>query len=497
MRGRLFSGNKAYDAIEPIYSRLPDSEREEAENDFIRCAQLFADTSHEVSLLSNLKQVSSEGEYFIEQALNRAKHELAGVRDEGNRERAASSTDDEAERTLEDATTLSELVSASDGADLWGGRGVDYSYARRASKLVETASLEELLSFLDERSLVLNDAKFAINATSRLMDHGAQEKSDEIYALAEKLALAGNWSAWLGGEKIAFQKLRQKRAGVESQEEGFRSLVNDFSHGQASAQMVLSDLDEIIDIVAPNAAWDKVWDQVQDHLSVYREYVSTQSVAPLEDVLSPEDLIAYLQQRGMLLLSIVLTDRLRESLLEVARKPGGLKLFDIIASRLVQHESSHREIAAILLRLVENPEYKDVLVKHAIQLSVSSDAVVTNIARYILHTLGMDVEVPSEKLPAYYDLVVLGDENAEKFELPAGVEPGSSFWIEDPWYWTTSLGYEIKMVSDASGIEVEAIRRRCAEFMRISGAADAFGPPAEKRLEIEIKSLDLLFPYFR
>jgi hypothetical protein len=53
------------------------------------------------------------------------------------------------------------------------------------------------------------------------------------------------------------------------------------------------------------------------------------------------------------------------------------------------------------------------------------------------------------------------------------------------------------MVSRASGIEIEAIRRRCAEFMRKAGGADAFGPPAEKQLEINLKSLDLRFPYAR
>jgi hypothetical protein len=329
------------------------------------------------------------------------------------------------------------------------------------------------------------------------MDLGATQKADELYVLAEKHALAGSWSVWLGGEKIAFQKLRKKREGEASQVEGFGTIVDDFAHGRASAQMVLPDLDEVFDLVAPDAAWDEVWLQTQDHLSIYREYVATEPVEALPEVSSHEELIGYIFRTGFSHLSYVLTDRLRESLLRVAVQADGLKLFDVIADMLVRDESCHREISAVLWKLIDEPDCKDVLIKYAKELSLSDDAVVTNVARNILHRFKVEFDVPSGELPAFYKLAVSGDENAEKFELPAGVEPGSKFWIDDPWYWTTVLGYEIKMVSRASGIEIEAIRRRCAEFMREAGGVDAFGPPAEKQLENNLKSLDLRFPYVR
>ena len=471
--------------------------REEAESDFIRCAQLYADTSDEAALLSHLKKVSSSESDALDHALERAEHGLADIRDEGPREGGSSSSYDEAEKKLKQIQSLPELVAANDGVAQYGSRHVDYSYARRASELLELASLDELVAFLDERPIVLEDAKFAIAATSRLMDLGATQKADELYVLAEKRALTGNWSVWLGGEKIAFQKLRKKREGEASQAEGFASIVEDFSHGRASAQMVLPDLVEVFDIVAPEAAWDEVWLQTQDHLSVYREYVATEPVEALQDVSSHDELVGHIFRTGFSLLSNVLTDRLRESLLRIAVQADGLKLFDVFAGILVRDEKFHREISAILWKLIDEPDCKDVLIKYAKELSLSGDAVVTNVARNILHRFKVEFDVPSEELPAFYELVVSGDENAEKFELPAGVEPGSKFWIDDPWYWTTVLGYEIKMVSRASGIEIEAIRRRCAEFMREAGGVDAFGPPAEKQLEINLKSLDLRFPYTR
>lgn len=491
-----FASSNAYDAVESIYQRLPKVVREEAESEFVRCAQLYADTSCEAAFLSHLKNVSASENDTLDRALERAERELAGLRDEGPRE-GGSSSYDESEKKLKQIQSLPALAAASDGVAQYGRRHVDYSYARRATELLETASLDELVAFLDERPIVLEDAKFTIAATSRFMDLSATQKANELYVLAEKLALTGSWSVWLGGEKIAFQKLLKKREGEASQAKGFTRLVDDFAHGRASAQMVLPDLDEIFDLVAPDAAWDEVWLQIQEHLSVYREYVATEPVEALADVSSHEKLIGHIFRTGFSLLCYVLTDRLRESLLRIAVQADGLKLFEALAGMLVCDKRCHRETSAILWKLIDEPDCKDVLINYAKELSFSGDAVVTTVARHILHRFKVEFDVPSKELPLFYDLAVLGDENAEKFELPAGVEPGSKFWIDNPWYWTTVLGFEIKMVSRASGIKIEAIRRRCAEFMREAGGENAFGPPAEKQLEINLKSLDLRFSYAR
>jgi hypothetical protein len=492
-----FASDKAYNAIEPIYQRLSEGIRKKAANDFIRCAQLFADTSNEVALLSHLKEVSSRENKKLDCALKRAERELADIRDEGPRESGSSPSYDESEKKLKQIESLSAIVEFSDGIAQYGENNVDHSYARRATQLLEIAPLAELLVFLEKRSILLKDAKFTIATTSRLMDLGATQKANELYSHAEKHALDGSWSSWLGGEKIAFQKLRKKREGEGSQLKGFETIVSDFAHGRVSAQTVLPDLDEVFDLVVPEAAWDDVWMQVQEHLTVYREYLATEPVKGSPDVSSHEELIGHIVQTGFSLLSYVLTDGLRDSLLEIAVQEDESNLFDVIAGMLVSDERFHRELSAILWKLLDNPLCKDSLIKYAKELSRSGDIAVTNIARNILYRFEVEFDVPSEELPAYYELAVLGDENAEKFEPPAGIEPGSKFWLDDPWYWTIVLGFEIEIVSKASGIEVEAIRRRCAEFMRQAGGEEAFGPQAEKQLEINLKNLDLRFSYAR
>ncbi|MDB4223955.1 ATP-binding protein [Granulosicoccus sp.] len=491
-----FNGSKSYNAIGPIYSRLPDALRKEAENDFIKCAQMFADTSNEAALLSHLKKVCSSENNALDQSKIRADRELKDIRKEGL-EDGSSSSYTESEKKLEQIQTLHALTAASDGVEDYGIKQVDYLYARRASELLQTASMAELLTFLDSRPIVLEDTKFIISATSRLMELGGTQKADELYEIAEKRARSGSWSAWLGGEKIAFQKLCKKRKGEASQSEGFASIVDDFAHGRASAKMVLPDLADVFDLVAPDAAWDEVWRCAQDHISTYREYIATEPVEAITAVSSQEELIGHILQIGFSLQCYVLTDRLRESLRIIAVQVDGLIVFEAITNFLLLDERNHREISQILWKLLDEPNCKDLLISYAEELSNSDDAVVTYVARNILHRFKIHFDVPTEKLPAFYKLVVSGNENAEKFELPAGVEPGSDFWIDDPWYWTAVLEHEIKMISRASGIEIEAIRRRCAEFMRDAGSENAFGPPAENALKINLNSLGLRFTYAR
>jgi len=491
-----FAGEKAYEAIAPIYQKLPESIKTSAENDFVRCAQLYADTSSEYGLLSHLKKTVLTQNNILNRALERSDRELTDVRNEGS-DKQRSSSHSESEKKLEKFQSLSELVLESDGIEGYGGRGVGYFYARKATKLLATASQGELITFLDERPIILEDTKFVITAASRLLDLGAIQKANELYVIAERLAENGSWSDWLGGEKIAFQKLRKKREGDISQEKGFGVIIDDFAHGRATASMILSDLDEIFDLVAPDTAWDEVWLQVQDHLSVYREYVATETVEVLPDVSSEEELIGHIFRIGFSQLSFVLIDRLRESLLKVAVQPDGLKLFDVIVGMLVSDESFHREISAILWKLTDEADCKDILIKYAKKLSLADDAVVTNVARNILYRFGVEFDVPYQELPAFYQFAVLGDENAENFEPPAGVDPRSKFWIDDPFYWTNILGGDIKLISRASDIEIEAIRRRCAEFMREAGGEGAFGPSAEKQLEANLKNLELQFTYAR
>lgn len=492
-----FVGRYSYDAITPIYQSLPEKLRVEAESDFIKCAQLYTDTSSEAELLSHLKEVSQNKSATLDLALERAECEVANIHNEGLRERETSSSYDEYDKNLKQIPSLPELASAYDGVEQYGRTRVDYFYARRASELLETASLNELTEFFAERPIVLEDAKFTIAATSRLIDLGATQKSNELYEIAKKRALKGSWSSWLGGEKIAFQRLRQKRDAEKSKREGFVSLINDFSHGRATAGMLLPDLGEVFDLIAPEAAWDDVWLQTRDHLSIYREHVATEPVEALLDVSSHEELVGHIFLTGFSLLSFVLTDRLRESLLRIAVQEAEVDLFHAIAGILMRDEKHHREISAIFWKLIDEPKCKDTLIQYSEVLSNSKDFVVANVARNILRRFNIDFDVPSIELPAFYRFAVLGDENAEVFEPPAGVKPGMHFWIDDPWYWTTVLGHEIKMVSHASGIEIEAIRRRCAEFMRDTGGEDAFGPQAEKQVESTLKSLGLRFPFAR
>lgn len=491
-----FSGQYTSRAIGPIYDLLPASLRREAERDFVSQARVFADTADKAALLSELISVSDGSNTELVQAAAKAEQELAAIQRNSSSSESSPTTDNQ-DAVIKSAQSVEELVAAGDGRSDYGISDVDYSYARKAGELVESASLSQIEALLEARPILKRDAKFVIAASSRLFDLNATRRAEELYEIAEHEARKGNWSGWLGGEKIAFEKLRRKRSGGGDESDGFRSLVADFARGQASSTMVLPDLDEIFDLVAPSADWAAIWEETQSHLAQYREFRIGPTVDSEPDIRSAEELIGSLFRIGFSLACYVLTDRLRDSLLRIGLRSDGQDLFDSIAGVLYSSADCHRELSAILWKLNEVPNSNANVTKYAKLLSNSTDAVVSTLARNIIAKHGLHFEVPREKIPKFYELAVIGDEQAEEFELPAGIEPGSEFWVDNPWYWTSVLGYEIKVLSKASGLPIEAIRRRCADFMRQMGGEAAFGPEAERELRGKLSSLDLRFTFAR
>jgi hypothetical protein len=492
-----FGGEYKFESIKCIYEGIPEESRRRFEDEFTRCTMVFADTALKVDLLSELKELSSAAEGTLESALDEAKLELARIRDEGPKEERQLDSYELKQKQLEKVSKLAELSELGDGRSEHGTREVDYSYAKKASRLLGVSSLDEIAEFLNDRPVFLDDTKFLIAASDRLFDLGEFGRAGELFETAKERIETGYWSAWMGGEKLAFQKLYLKRDRAKSQADGFNQFVKDLSNGRASAHADLPDLPEILDLVAPDTAWGDIWKIVQRHLSIYREYNLSEDVDDIESVSSVEDLVGFLFQIGFSLRSNILTDLLRDNLIALATDEGGLKLYDTIVGLLVQDPGSQREAAASLWKLVDFEPCRDVLIKHAEVLALADDIVVTHIARSILRRFDIEFEIPSIELPTFYQLAVIGDREAEDFRPIEGVEPDSEFWLDSPWYWTYMLPFGIKLVSDASGIEIEAIRRRCAWFMEAAGGEHAFGPSASQQLDNNLRSLDLRYSFAR
>src|SRR5690606_15644862 len=109
-----------------------------------------------VHLISSLRDVAAPGNATLAEALTAVEQELAAIRDEGPPE-GSRSTETRRERELELVKSLPELIKTGDGLSDYGRRSVDYLYARRASKLIETASLAEVEDFLVQRPAVKQD----------------------------------------------------------------------------------------------------------------------------------------------------------------------------------------------------------------------------------------------------------------------------------------------------------------------------------------------------
>ena len=487
-----FTSDSAYSCIGPIHALLPTELRRQLENDFVECALKFADTSKKVELLQNLANVVDEQNGDLQSALRDVEAEFKEFM-HAEPDTDSSSTD-EWEREYENIHSLSVLCQA----ELRAGKDeglADYYYKKRARKLVEDATREEILHIVDRRPKLKEDILFVIAASGRLLDLNAPVDARQFYKLAEENRSQGHWSRWFGGEKVAFERLRIKIEGASSEGKGLEELVADFASGSTSAGSVIPYLFEILSVVKRDVQWECMWREIAAHIAQYREYTSQAPIEPVSSVTSEESLLGHIVAKAFGLGCNSLTDRLRESLWGLGNYREGVNLFDCICSAMLSDERNHRELAAALWRQRRYAPLSHIGSTCACVLIESDDVVVCELARRLSSKQMTRKRDQTPRLPLIYEMEFVDDGSATSFSAPEGVDSDETFWSNDPWYWTHYLEFPIVSLSKMSGISIGVLRRRCAEIMRQNSGADTFGPSATSKQLRALNALGLMFPY--
>ena len=138
------------------------------------------------------------------------------------------------------ADSLMALVEAGDGTTGYGDR-VDYSYARAAKNLFPTSSREDIEDFIAKRPHIAADAKAACAISRRYLQLGLRKEAITYFDLAEKAAFSGHWSTFMGGQKLAVQRLRMELHGKTAIDKGFDVLVAELATGQSHGQYALPE----------------------------------------------------------------------------------------------------------------------------------------------------------------------------------------------------------------------------------------------------------------
>lgn len=494
--GRLegpFLFGPATKSIEATLSAITPNERPAAAVTLANEIAIFTPISDRASTLEAIVGVVPESESVVRPLIEAAEHmcEVMSLKDR------SESSDQGHSRDIK-ADSLAELVAKGDGKSEYG-TGVDYTYCRTAQALMTKSSKAEIQSFLSARPIVEKDVKLMAAAATRMLDLGDRDVAVALFGKAEAEAYTGHWSAFMGGEKLAVQKLRIALNGGAGRDAGFDRLVDELTTGQTAASNLFLNLDDVLELVTDDMPHEGWWRATQEHLQNYREYRLAEPVVAAGDITSPVDLVA------LLVATAFETDC--SKLVEHARavavacfshelgEPFAKKLFELLKTQ----SNGQREAAALLRGMASIERLQAVTVEEAREASRSSDFVVASIGQHVLMELGEEVEPqPTTRLPAFYDLVSVPSPSDDDFEVPAGLNPGERpMWSDDPWTWTTMLRRPLRLLARASGYSVGMLRRRCAEFMRQEGGRAAFGPEVEDRVVERLKRLQLRMPYHR
>lgn len=397
-----------------------------------------------------------------------------------------------------EADSLESLLAAGDGTTNYGD-GVDYSYARAAENLFLSSSKQDIENFIAKRPHIVADAKATCAISRRYLQLGLRKEAITYFELAEKAAFSGHWSTFLGGQKLAVQRLRLELDGETAIERGFDVLVTELSTGQTHGSSLFLNLDDVLELVTDPIPFREFWSETEEHLKKYREFRLAMPVDPIDSAQTYSDVLALIVAYAFKLCCPEVTSHARRAGRLIASSGTGAGFAEKLASYLREYSDGGRERAALLHSLRAVPSLRSFVVDEARMLVGDDDFIVSTIGRKVLHDIGEEVDdAPETDLPVFYTLLPSASDQASNFDPPPGLLSGQRpVWSDDPWTWTSMLRGPLRLLSDATYVPLELLRRRCASFMSKEGGKSVFGPGVEDEILEQLRRLHLQFAYRR
>ncbi|WP_425088861.1 AAA family ATPase [Stappia sp.] len=473
------------------------SERAEPISILLSSVQRWCPPSEREIILKEIIEFAPETKPAIEPIIQDA----ADVAEKLRRVTHGEPSDHSAERGFSidiEADSLRALIEVGDGTSDYGDR-VDYSYARAAEKLFLSSSKQEIEDFIAKRPHIVADAKAACAISRRYLQLGLRKEAIAYFELAEKAAFSGHWSTFMGGQKLAVQRLRLELDGKTAIDIGFDILVTELSSGQSHGSSLFLNLDEVLQLVTDPIPFREFWSETEEHLKEYREFRFAEPVDTIDSAQTYSDVLALIVAYAFKLCCPQVTFHARRAARLITCADTSADFAEKLAYYLKDFSDGGRERAAILHSLREMPSLRSFLLQEAHALIGNDDFIVSAIGRKVLLDIGEEIdEVSATDLPAFYSLLPSGSDQAENFDPPPGLLSGQRpVWSDDPWTWTSMLRGPLHLLADATHVPLELLRRRCAHFMNQEGGKSAFGPGVEDELVEQLRRLHLQFSYRR
>ena len=388
--------------------------------------------------------------------------------------------------------TLEELERAfeADGDEL------DYNAPSRFRDLAEAAPLHLVRRMFERWDALQNDARCRFMMVKRLAAAGDVEYGRKLVQGYEKSKDPwSSWSQWAGGGKFLYFEARLLLDGPSTSPAAFENIVDSVAADQESTQSLLTELDSILPVISAAPDWPAIWSLLEDQMACTREFRLGRPFQPSELPLSDTGLLEELLQFAYQLPVTEVQRHARNCALHLAGQAGyGQALFKSLMQRLLAGDSDAPLKALGTLLAANGPDLVPQLGTAVAALVSHSDIAVAESAALLAHRWGVTASMDAKPLPLFYSLELEGTsegDHAFKDERTGAMR------VESPLGWTEMLRSTAHQLAEAGGIDEMTVRRRAALFIQEWGGLEAFGPSAVRRLESQLRSLDMQITYLK
>jgi hypothetical protein len=392
----------------------------------------------------------------------------------------------------DDAATLEELQRAfeADGAKL------DHNAPYRFSELAQSAPLEQMRQMYERWDVLRSDTRCRFMMVERLVHAGDTACAKK---LVDEYRIGGDpwssWSQWMGGGKFRYFQARKLLDGAAMHREAYESFIDSIVAGEENTQAVLTEIDSILPVISAAPDWPAIWRLLAEQMASTREH---QLGTPFElgrEPLNDEELLAELLHFALRLPVAEVQRHARNCALQLADQAGGGEVaFELTMRRLLAGGSDEPLQALLVLLLLDHDRLAAPLGVVVTDLVTHRDVAVAEAAGLLARRWGISVAVDVHPLPLFYQLELYGSMEEDDGLLDKAT---GAMRVEAAMGWTQMLRPIAQALAKAAGSEELKIRQRAAMFIQEWGGMEAFGLPALKRLEAQLRALSMQITYFK
>lgn len=388
--------------------------------------------------------------------------------------------------------TLEELERAFE-AD---GDKLDYNAPYRFRDLAEKAPLHLVRRIFERWQVLRDDTRCRFLMVKRLAAAGEVEYAKNLIQGYETSKEPwSSWSQWMGGGKFFYFEAKKLLEGPSTSPVAFDNIVDSVTAGEENTQSLLTELDSILPVISATPDWPAIWSLLEEQIACTREFQLGRSFQPSELPLSDTDLLEDLLHFAYRLPVTEVQRHARNCTLRLAGQAGhGLALFKSLMRRLLTGDSDAPLQALGTLLAVDSADLAPELGTAVAALVSHRDISVAESAALLSHRWGAAVSVDAKPLPLFYSLEL---EAPSEGDHAFKDERTGAMRVESLLGWTEMLRSTAQHLAHAAGIDEMTIRRRAAMLIQDWGGLDAFGPSGVKRLEAQLRALDMQITYLK